>query len=92
MPEERPQKKHNIIMENRESLTISGVTEVESFDDRCIALYTSLGELVIKGRELNISSMSVETGDMAISGEIWSLIYGDKDRQAPSSFLGRLFR
>ena len=92
MAEEKIKKAHNIIMESRENLTLSGVTEVESFDDRCIALYTTLGELVIKGRELHIGSVSVETGDMKINGEIWSLTYGDKDKQAPSTFLRKLFR
>ncbi len=83
---------HNIIMENRKSLTISGVTDVDSFDERCIKLYTQLGELVIQGRELHINSMSVETGDMTIDGDIWSLCYGDKDKRGAVSFIGKLFR
>lgn len=91
--EEKNQKStHNIIMENRENLTLSGVTDVDSFDERCIALYTQLGELVIRGRNLHINSMSVETGDMTIDGEIWSLNYGDKDKKNTASFLGKLFR
>lgn len=83
---------HNIIMENRSTLTLSGVTDVDSFDERCITLYTQLGELVIRGRELHINAMSVETGDMSIEGDIWSLCYGDKDKKSAASFLGRLFR
>lgn len=91
--EEKNQKSfHNVIMENRKKLTLSGVTDVDSFDERCIVLYTHLGELVIRGRELHINSMSVETGDMTIDGEIWSLNYGDKDKKGTSSFLGKLFR
>ena len=46
---------HNVILEGRKNLTISGVTDVDSFDERCISLYTQLGELVIKGRELHIN-------------------------------------
>ena len=72
---------HNVILEGRKNLTISGVTDVDSFDERCISLYTQLGELVIKGRELHINSMSVETGDMTIEGDIWALNYGDKDKK-----------
>lgn len=83
---------HNVIMEGRKNLTISGVTDVDSFDERCISLYTQLGELVIKGRELHINSMSVETGDMTIDGDIWALNYGDKDKKSASTFLGKLFR
>lgn len=83
---------HNVIMENRKSLTISGVTDVDSFDERCISLYTQMGELVIRGRELHINSMSVETGDMTIDGDIWALNYGDKDKRGTVSMLGKLFR
>lgn len=83
---------HNVIMEGRKNLTISGVTDVDSFDERCISLYTQLGELVIKGRELHINSMSVETGDMTIEGDIWALNYGDKDKKSSATFLGKLFR
>ncbi len=93
MNQESVQKNtHNVIMENRRSLTLSGVTDVDSFDERCISLYTELGELLIKGRNLHINSISVETGDMSIEGEIWSLIYGDMDKKGASSFLGKLFR
>ena len=83
---------HIVIMENRKSLTISGVTDVDSFDERCISLYTQMGELVIRGRELHINSMSVETGDMTIDGDIWALNYGDKDKRGTVSMLGKLFR
>ena len=83
---------HNVILEGRKNLTISGVTDVDSFDERCISLYTQLGELVIKGSELHINSMSVETGDMTIEGDIWALNYGDKDKKSSATFLGKLFR
>ena len=83
---------HNVILEGRTNLTISGVTDGDSFDERCISLYTQLGELVIKGRELHINSMSVETGDMTIEGDIWALNYGDKDKKSSATFLGKLFR
>ncbi|WP_303824824.1 sporulation protein YabP [Ruminococcus flavefaciens] len=82
----------NIILENRKSLSISGITDVDSFDEREISLYTQLGELTVQGRELHIDAMSVETGDMTITGDIWALIYGDKDRKGPISALGKLFR
>ena len=51
-----------------------------------------MGELVIRGRELHINSMSVETGDMTIDGDIWALNYGDKDKRGTVSMLGKLFR
>ena len=93
MLQEKNQKTpHNIILENRHNLSISGITDVDSFDEREICLYTQLGELTILGKELHIDSMSVESGDMTITGDIRSLIYGDEDRHGPLSALGRLFR
>jgi sporulation protein YabP len=85
-------KNQNIILENRRSLSISGITDVDSFDEKEISLYTQLGELSVQGRELHIDSMSVETGDMTITGEIWAIVYGDGGKKGPLSALGRLFR
>ena len=79
MQEKSLKQNHNMILENRKSLSISGITDVDSFDEKEISLYTQLGELTIKGRDLHVDTMSVETGDMTITGDIWSLIYGDKD-------------
>lgn len=83
---------HNLILEDRANMNLSGVTDVDCFDERTIRLYTQLGELIIKGRNLHIDSVSVETGDMRISGDVWSLQYGDRDRKGPLSALGKLFR
>lgn len=85
-------KDSNIIMENRRNLSISGITDVDSFDEKMITLYTQRGELTIKGKDLHIDSMSVETGDMAVTGEICALIYGDGDRKKSVSAIGKLFR
>lgn len=83
---------HTMILEDRKTLNISGVTDVDRFDEREIVLYTRQGELTITGRELRINAVSVETGNMSVEGEIWSLCYGDRDKQAPLSLLGRLLR
>ena len=82
----------NLILENRKNLSISGITDVDSFDEKAICLYTQLGELTIQGRELHIDSMSVETGDRTVTGDIWAVVYGDKERKGPLSALGRLFK
>ena len=92
MQDKTASENQNIILENRRSLSISGITDVDSFDEREISLYTQLGELTVKGRELHIDSMSTETGDMTSTGDIWAVIYGDRDRKGPVSALGRLFR
>ncbi len=81
-----------MILENRKSLNLSGVTDVDSFDEREIVLYTRLGELTITGKDLHINAVSIETGNMSVEGDIWSLQYGDRDKQSPLTLLGKLFR
>lgn len=89
---QKSDRHHNLISEDRNNLSLSGVTDVDCFDERVIRLYTELGELTIKGRNLHVNGVSLETGDMKISGDIWSLVYGDRDRTGPVSLFGKLFR
>lgn len=85
-------EQHNAILENRQRLMLSGVTDVESFDEKLVLLYTQLGELAVKGSQLHVSEMSTESGELTIEGEINSLIYGDRDRTKKLGLLGKLFR
>ena len=92
MSEVSAAKKHNIILEERSKLSISGVTDVESFDENEISLYTTLGELSVKGKCLHVDEMSLESGNITISGEVKSLVYGDKDRTKKPSLWGKITR
>lgn len=83
---------HHAILENRNHLLLTGVTEIDSFDERAVVVYTQLGELTILGKNLHMNRMSVESGEVSVEGEIWALRYGDRDKQAPVHLLGRLFR
>ncbi len=84
--------RHSLRLENRTSLVMTGVTDVDSFDENTVSLFTELGELVIRGRKLHINVMNVETGDLSVEGDITALVYGDKDRKKKPSLVGRLFR
>ncbi len=90
--EEAPKGFHNLILENRNILSLTGVTDVDNFDERTIVLFTQLGELTIQGRDLHINSMSVETGNLSVEGDIWSLVYGDKDKKKAPTFFSKLFK
>lgn len=83
---------HNMFLENRNKLSLTGVTDVDSFDERAIILYTQLGELTVQGRDLHVNAMSVETGDVSVEGDIWALEYGDKDKKKSPTFFSRLFK
>lgn len=83
----------NIIIENREKLNVSGVLDVESFDDENVILHTDLGVLVVKGTELHINKLSIESGELVIEGDISSCTYTDDDISSKKlGFLGKLFR
>lgn len=82
---------HNIIIEDRKNVSISGVTDVESFDEETVVLMTDLGELVIKGFGLHISKIDVVSGDLALEGEIYNIGYTDTQASG-GGLLSRLFR
>lgn len=89
--EEKLNLPHSLVLEERESLTVSGVSDVDSFDEDMITAYTSLGELTVKGSELHISKLDTETGELSVEGNIQSLIYSS-DRADSGGFFSRIFR
>lgn len=80
----------HITLENREHLSISGVEEVESFDENTIVMLTSRGTLVVRGEELHIEKLSLDGGDLRVEGSIDSLTYEDGGRERGGLF-SRLF-
>lgn len=84
---------HNIIMEDRKALSVSGVNDIDNFDENAVVLYTELGELTVKGRNLHISKLNVDTGELAMEGEIQALFYNESSSQKnKGSLLSKLFR
>ena len=82
---------HNCILEDRHTLSVSGISEVDSFDEQTVTVFTDLGELAIKGSELHITKLSVETGELVVEGKIVGLSYADNAPRA-SGFFGKVFR
>ncbi len=81
---------HNVIMEGRKSLSVSGVTDVDSFDEQAVILYTDMGQLTVKGNGLHIERLNTDLGEISMTGNIYGLMYTDEREK--SGFLGRLFR
>ena len=69
----------NIVLENREKLSISGVLDVLSFDDQVVIVETELGLLTIKGENLRINKLSIDTSEVIVEGEIYNLAYSEND-------------
>jgi sporulation protein YabP len=82
---------HSLILENRKNMTVTGVSDVDSFDDQAVVAYTDLGELTVRGKNLHINKLSVETGELALEGEIVSMSYTD-NQSSSGGFLSKLFR
>lgn len=83
---------HNIVMENRKRLSVSGVSDVESFNEEEILLLTDLGGLCIKGNNLRIGKLSIEIGEVSLEGDIDSIAYSDVRKNKGAGFLTRIFR
>lgn len=85
----RGEVSHHIILEGREDLSVSGVEEVESFDENTIIMVTNKGTLVVRGEDLHIEKLSLDGGDLRVEGVVDSLSY-EEERSARPGFFGRL--
>lgn len=81
---------HKLLLEERHRLTVSAVSDVDSFDETNVVVYTDGGILTVSGQALHIGRLNVETGDLLIEGEIASLVYS-AEKEA-GGFFRRLFR
>ena len=77
---------HSIILEDRKKLSVSGVTDVDSFDEQTIVAITDLGELTIRGWNLHMTRLNLEQSELLVEGEISSLTYTDVRPQAKGFF------
>ena len=82
----RPDGPHHLILEGREQLSVSGVEEVESFDENQIVMYTTKGTLVVRGENLHIEKLSLDGGDLKVEGTVDSLSYEDGGRERVGLF------
>ena len=83
----------NLILENREKLSISGVIDVLSFDDQVVMIETELGLLTVKGEELRINKLSIDTSEVIVEGNISHLSYSEKNQEkSKGSLIGKIFK
>lgn len=85
---------HKLTLENRGALVVGGVVDVISFDLNEILLETDAGMLTIKGQDLHVNRLTLEKGEVDVSGTIDSLLYSEVSGygQKAQSFFGRLFQ
>ena len=84
----------NVVLENREKLNVTGIVDVLSLDDQIIIIETELGLLTIKGEDLKINKLSIDTSDFIVEGRINSLLYSNTDTGMPKSknILSKIFK
>ena len=78
---------HKLTLDERKKLTMTGVTEVISFDENTVVLHTSLGTLLVQGQQLQLKTLTLDGGNVAVEGHISALHY-EEPRQG--GWLGRL--
>ncbi len=90
------QKKHHIVMRNRESMDLTGVIRIDSLNDIEFVLQTILGYVTIRGRDLEMKNVNIDKGELSISGYVSSIEYFDDIEDDKSnttkSFFSKLFR
>ena len=82
---------HHVVIENRQSLTVSGVEDVGRFDETTIELSTSMGTMVVTGEDLRIEKLSLDGGDLKVEGHVDAISYEDEGN-GRGGFLSRLLR
>jgi sporulation protein YabP len=88
---------HKLTLNDRRDLLLTGVTEVDSSENKKIVLKTVLGEMVVEGKDLHILHLDLSKGESTIGGKIDSLLYADTDAQAKNKNktnrnIGKLFK
>ncbi len=88
MGEEKMELPHRLTLNERRQLALTGVSEVVSFDENAVVLRTGLGTLVIQGRDLQLKTLSLDGGQVAVDGQISSLHY--EEPRSGGGWLSRL--
>ena len=83
----------NLILENRNKLSMSGVIDVLSFDDQLVIVETELGLLTIKGENIRINKLNIDSSEVVVEGEITSLNYSESNGERESqSIFSKIFK
>lgn len=89
----RSTSRHSLSIDRRESVTVTGVIDVISFDEESVIGETEMGVIVIRGVNLHVNRINLESGELSVSGEIDGVTYENPSGGARTkSLLGRLFK
>ncbi len=91
MEDKKIKMPHTLRLDDRVNLSLTGVSDVDSFDESAVIVYTDLGELTVRGEGLHIKNLDIDSGEVSLEGRISALEYSD-DTPRTSGFFGRIFR
>lgn len=89
---QKEQQKCNILMEDRSRLSVSGVEDIDTFDESEFVAITSAGALIVKGADLHISKLNVDTGELVVDGEFDSFVFNNSYGGKAGGMLARIFK
>lgn len=90
---QRDVQKCNIIIEERKRLSISGVEDIDTFDESDFTAITSAGALVVKGRDFHISKLNVDTGELIVEGDFDSCVFNNSFKgRTGGGILAKMFK
>lgn len=94
MEENQVQKPHKLVVNNRKTSMVTGVLDVLSFDLNEVLLETDQGMLMVKGKDLHVNRLSLEKGEVDLSGQIDSIAYSDVQKSSGQNenFFLKLFK
>lgn len=82
----------NLILENREKLSVTGIVDIHSFDDELVLAQTDLGIITIKGDDLKMNKLNLENNELIVEGQISAIAYSDVVSSKKSGFMNKLFK
>lgn len=81
---------HTLVMEGRSRLSLTGVTDVQNFDEELVTMETCEGVLSVRGEGLHVERLSLENGELVLTGEVQALEY-DENAPTRGGLLSRIF-
>lgn len=88
-PNGAPDAPHRLTLDSRRTLSVSGVTEIDSFDENTVCLRTTRGPMTVRGKALHLQQLSIGGGEVLVDGTVDAIFYED---DAPvGGFFARLF-
>ena len=92
MEDKRAQGMHNLVLENRNKLALTGVKDIHSFDDEIVLVETEQGILTIKGKDLKMNKLNLENSDLSVEGKIIALVYSESEVETKNKMFSKIFK